>query len=107
MEATPGARTARLAAIAFGVLFVATFGAFFLASRLKAEPAVLAGMDRLRYFSPNGDGRRDVEPIAFRLDLDDDAAVDIVDADGARGAAGGRRPAHPPRADRARHLGRS
>jgi flagellar hook assembly protein FlgD len=78
------AGTARLAAIAFGVLIVATFGAFFLASRLKAEPAVLADLKRVKYFSPNGDGVRDVEPIEFKVKLDDFAAVDIVDADGAR-----------------------
>jgi flagellar hook assembly protein FlgD len=78
------AGTARLAAIAFGVLLVATFGAFFLASRLKAEPAVLSDLKRVKYFSPNGDGVRDVEPISFTVELDDFAAVDIVDADGAR-----------------------
>jgi flagellar hook assembly protein FlgD len=75
---------ARLAAAAFAVLVVATFGAFFLASRLKAQPAVLADLVRLQYFSPNGDGRRDVEPIRFKVKLDDQAAVDIIDRDGAR-----------------------
>jgi hypothetical protein len=74
----------RLVAAGFAVLVIATFGAFFLASRLKAEPAVLADLQRLRYFSPNGDGRRDVQRIRFRAELDDRAAVDIVDADGAR-----------------------
>ena len=85
--ATPKAATpapTRLVAAGFAVLLVATFGAFFLASRLKAEPAVLADLKRLRSFSPNGDGRRDVQRIRFRAELDDRAAVDIVDADGAR-----------------------
>jgi flagellar hook assembly protein FlgD len=77
-------RTSRLAAAVFALLLLATFGAFFLASRLKAEPAVLADLQRLRYFSPNGDGHRDVQPIRFRVNLDDAAAVDIVDRDGAR-----------------------
>jgi flagellar hook assembly protein FlgD len=83
-DAPAGAGTARLAALGFAVLLVATFGAFFLASRLKAQPAELSDLKRVKYFSPNGDGRRDIEPIDFRVDLDDEAAVDIVDADGAR-----------------------
>ena len=69
-DAPAGTGHGRPAAIVFGVLLLATFGAFFLASRLKAEPAVLADLKRLEYFSPNGDGRRDVEPIAFRAELE-------------------------------------
>ncbi len=64
---------------------LATLGAFLIASRLKAQPAELKGVQRVKYFSPNGDGRRDVEPIVFRADLDNaSAAVDVVDADGVR-----------------------
>ncbi len=82
-DPAPG-RATRLAALAFAALLVATFGAFFLASRLKNEPAVLDDLQRVKYFSPNGDGRRDSEPIAFTIDATDRAAVDIVDADGAQ-----------------------
>lgn len=78
-------RTGRAAAAAFAVLLLATFGAFLIASRLKAEPAVLKDLQRTAFFSPNGDGRRDVERITFSAELDDpSAAVDVVDADGVR-----------------------
>jgi hypothetical protein len=84
VEPPQAAATARAAAVAFAVLLLATFGAFLLAARLKAQPAELSDIQRARSFSPNGDGRLDVEVIRFRSDFDDRAAVDIVDADGAR-----------------------
>lgn len=80
----PPGRTTRLAAVAFGALLLATAGAFLLANRLKAQPAVLDDIVRQTYFSPNGDGRRDTEPITFSIHATDRAAVDVVDADGTR-----------------------
>ena len=84
MEPPQAAGPARPAAIAFAVLILATFGAFVVASRLKAAPAELSDIQRAKSFSPNGDGRLDVERIRFQSGFDDRAAVDIVDADGAR-----------------------
>lgn len=94
------AAAGRFAVIAFGVLALATLGAFFLASRLKAQPAVLTVTRAVTFFSPNGDGVRDREPLVFEGDVsDDDAEVDVIDADGvqvARVAEGRRiRPGRP------------
>jgi hypothetical protein len=70
----------RLATVVFAALVVATFGAFFVAQRLKHEPTVVRGLRRTAMISPNGDGRNDVSRITFRLKKADDVAVDIVDA---------------------------
>lgn len=83
MGTIPG-RAQRPAAIAFAVLLLATAAAFLLANRLKSAPAEIDVIKRDAFFSPNGDGRRDREVIRFRIDQTDTAAVDIVDADGAR-----------------------
>ena len=83
MGTTPG-RAQRPAAIAFAVLLVAVAGAFLLANRLKSAPAEIEVIKRDAFFSPNGDGRREREVIRFRIDQTDTAAIDIVDADGAR-----------------------
>ncbi len=83
MQASPG-RAQRPAAIAFAILLVATAAAFLLANRLKAADAEIDVIKRTPSFSPNDDGRRDREVILFRIDERDSAAVDIVDADGAR-----------------------
>jgi len=77
-------RPPRLAAGAFAVLVLATAAAFFLANQLKSQPPEIEVVRRDEFFSPNGDGRRDTEAIVFSVDLSGAAAVDIVDADGAR-----------------------
>ena len=74
----------RAAIALFTVLLAATCGAFFLAARLKAAPAVLERVHRLDAFSPNGDGRRDRMRISFRLEQTDDVAVEVIDRDGTR-----------------------
>jgi hypothetical protein len=71
----------RAATGVFCALVVATFGAFFLAQRLKHEPATVKGFRRVAIFSPNGDGRKDRSPLSFYLKKADDVAVDIVDSD--------------------------
>lgn len=72
------------ARVAFALLVLATFGAFFVAQRLKAEPSAVSSFERTRFFSPNGDGVKDVERFSFRLKESDDVTVDVVDADGGR-----------------------
>jgi flagellar hook assembly protein FlgD len=78
----------RTARIVFGVLIVATVAAFFVAQRLKNQPAVLQ-MSReyggfTRVFSPNGDGRRDTFTVRFMLKRATPVTVEIVDEDGIR-----------------------
>ena len=51
----------------FLVLVAATFAAFFVAQRLKGTPPVVNIGHLTRYFSPNGDGTRDVNAISFSL----------------------------------------
>lgn len=78
----------RTARIVFGVLIVATVAAFFVAQRLKNQPAVLqlsreyGGFTRV--FSPNGDGRRDTFTVRFMLKRATPVTVEIVDEDGIR-----------------------
>jgi type III secretion system FlhB-like substrate exporter len=47
-----------LARVVFLALVAATFGAFFVAQRLKGAPPVVQ-LQGQRWFSPNGDGRKD------------------------------------------------
>jgi hypothetical protein len=74
----------RFARVVFAVLVAATFGAFFVSQRLKnAEP--VAKITKLKaVFSPNGDHRRDVEPITFKVEQADRVTVTIVNRDGDR-----------------------
>jgi len=69
----------RAATGVFCALVVATFGAFFLAQRLKHEPSNVKGFRRIAIISPNGDGIKDRSPLSFYLKKSDDVAVDIVD----------------------------
>ena len=75
-------RVQRPAAIGFAVLLLATGAAFLFANQLKSAPAAIKVIKRNSFFSPNGDGRRDTEPIVFTIDERGTASVDIVDADG-------------------------
>ncbi len=73
----------RLAAAVFAVLAVATFGAFFVAQRLKHNPTAVQDFHRSpAAFSPNNDGRLDTERITFAIKKADDVTVDIVDHNG-------------------------
>src|SRR4051794_39828806 len=82
MTATGG--TTRLQAAAFGVLLLATVGAFLLANQLKSQPPEINVLRRDTYFSPNGDGRRDTDTVVFSVGLTEGAAIDVVDVDGVR-----------------------
>jgi flagellar hook assembly protein FlgD len=68
-----------LAATIFGVLVVATFGAFFLAQRLKNAPSVVQQFKLTPFFSPNRDGRFDRAYVTFKLKHDDRVTVAVVD----------------------------
>jgi len=57
---------------------VATFGAFFVAQRLKNEPTVIQNFYRFKVFSPNGDGRYDRTKFTFLLKQADEIDVDVV-----------------------------
>jgi FlgD Ig-like domain len=66
----------------FAGLVAATFAAFFVAQRLKTEPAIVKVGKVTRYFSPNGDGRKDRARFAFTLNERDEVRVNVLDADG-------------------------
>jgi hypothetical protein len=74
----------RLARVVFALLVAATFGAFFVAQRLKSADSVAEITRVTRFFSPNGDGRRDVERIAFKVEQAGQVTVTIVNRDGDR-----------------------
>jgi hypothetical protein len=72
----------RFARAVFVLLVAASFSAFFVAQKLKASPPVLEVSKVTKFFSPNGDGRRDANKISLRLKERDDVTVDVVDTDG-------------------------
>jgi hypothetical protein len=72
----------RLAMGVFGVLVVATFGAFFLAQRLKNSPPVVGEIGVFPFFSPNGDGRFDKARLTFKPKETDDITVAVLDSSG-------------------------
>ena len=66
----------------FGLLVLATVGAFFVTQRLKREDPVVKQVELQRWISPNGDGRKDEARIAFRLPERDEVTVSIIDEKG-------------------------
>lgn len=68
----------------FVLLVGATFSAFFVAQRLKSAPPVVELARLTKFFSPNGDGRRDVNRISFTVKEADDVTVSVVGSDGGR-----------------------
>ena len=72
----------RLTAGVFAVLVIATFGAFFVAQRLKNAPPVLSRLTVFPFFSPNGDGRFDVARVSFKVKKTDDVSVSVLDSSG-------------------------
>ena len=73
-----------VARITFLVLVGATFAAFFVAQRLKSAAPVIHVNGLMRYWSPNGDGNRDVNRFSVSLKTADDVTVDVVNLDGDR-----------------------
>src|SRR3954469_18536450 len=74
----------RLARIVFVLLVAATFAAFFVAQRLKNAPSVAEITHVTPFFSPNGDGRGDVDRITFTAKQADRVTATIVDPEGDR-----------------------
>lgn len=72
----------RSAVAVFLLLVGATFGAFFVAQRLKGATPVVELRGAKRPFSPNGDGVRDVKRFGIAVRKADRLTVDVVDSDG-------------------------
>jgi hypothetical protein len=71
----------RVARVTFLVLLGATFAAFFVAQRLKSAPPQIRVAGLAVLFSPNGDGRQDVNRFALTMQKRaDDVAVDVVNS---------------------------
>jgi hypothetical protein len=73
--------------VVFASLVIATFGAFFVAQRLKNAPTVISNL-RIgtggvgTVFSPNGDGRRDEMRVGFKVTDADRVTVTMINAEG-------------------------
>ncbi len=74
----------KLARVVFALLVAASFGAFFVAQRLKGAESVAEITQLKRFFSPNGDHRRDVNRITFKVKEPGRVTVTIVNRDGDR-----------------------
>ena len=72
----------RLAAGVFAALVVATFGAFFVAQRLKNSPSVVQRFRLDPVLSPNRDGRKERAHVTFKLKRADDVTVSVVNTSG-------------------------
>jgi hypothetical protein len=73
-----------VARLAFAALVVLTFGAFFVAQRVKRAPSPVTSVTGQTVFSPNGDGRMETARVGFRVMRHDDVSVDVVDLGGER-----------------------
>ncbi len=72
-------RATLISRVAFGLLVLATFTAFFVAQRLKrAEPPVYA-VHMKKYISPNGDVVRERGYVRFRIKRTDRVTVEVLD----------------------------
>lgn len=72
----------RLARIAFGLLVLATLGAFVVTQKLKSSPPLVVRPHIFSVFSPSPDARVQRARISFWIVHGDDVSVSIVDADG-------------------------
>jgi flagellar hook assembly protein FlgD len=68
--------------VLFGLLVAATIAAFAHAQRTKHLDPVLDRVRVTKDFTPNGDGRRDVAYVRFRITRPDRADVQIVNRNG-------------------------
>ena len=71
-----------LVRVVFGLLVVATLAAFFVTQRLKSADPIVSRVFYQPWISPNGDGRKDVLRMRFRLPRSDRVTVSIVDEGG-------------------------
>lgn len=74
--------SALLVRAVFGLLVIATAGAFVITQRLKSETPVIERVFFKTEFSPNGDGNEDALGMRFDLPEDDRVTVEIVDERG-------------------------
>lgn len=81
LEAEPAVVTAT-ARIAFALLVVATFAAFFVAQELKTTPPDVQDVRARGFFSPNQDGRFDRMRMSFFLKQDDDVTATVLNRAG-------------------------
>ncbi len=72
----------RLARIAFGMLVLATLGAFVVTQKLKSSPPLVVRPHIFSVFSPTPDARVNRARISFWIDDGDDVSVSIVDNEG-------------------------
>ena len=73
-----------VARVVFALLVAATGAAFFVTQLLKTEDPVVKRLALQRFFSPNGDGRKERASISFQLPEGDSVTVDVVNAGGDR-----------------------
>ena len=66
----------------FGLLVVATLAAFFVTQRLKSADPIVSRVFYQPWVSPNGDGRKDVVRMRFRLPRSDRVTASVVDERG-------------------------
>ena len=71
-----------LVRVVFGLLVVATLAAFFVTQRLKSAEPIVSRVYYQPWVSPNGDGRKDVVRMRFRLPRSDRVTVSVVDDGG-------------------------
>jgi hypothetical protein len=72
----------RLARIAFGLLVLATLGAFVVTQKLKSSPPLVVRPHIFSVFSPTPDARVQRARISFWIVNGDDVSVSIVDDEG-------------------------
>ena len=72
----------RLARIAFGLLVLATLGAFVVTQKLKSSPPLVVRPHIFSVFSPSPDARVQRARISFWIVNGDDVSVSIVDDEG-------------------------
>src|SRR3712207_8688186 len=62
--------------------YTTLFRSFFVAQELKSRPPVVDFARLKPFFSPNGDGVRDVSRFSIAVQEDDEVAISVVDLDG-------------------------
>src|SRR3954463_11917906 len=72
----------RAALVVFGLLVLATVGAFFVTQRLKRSTPVVRRVALPLFISPNGDHRKDAVTIEFFLPKRDRVTVSMANGGG-------------------------